>query len=347
MHRPRFTTAWSCKTLLAASSLLCALASQAGPTLEQARARDALRCGVSTGLLGFSSQGSKPGDWLGMDVDICRAVAAAALGSADKVQYVPLAVEQRLTALREGRIDILSFNTTVTMARDTSMGLQATAVTYYDGQGFMVRTSGSIRSTRQLRGQTVCLQTGNSTEQMLREYSEANRLQVKILGFARFEDANSAYLSGRCVAITTDASGLAAIRRMMSGNPADHVILPELISKEPLGPMVRRGDDAWASIVKWVVIGLIAAEEHGITQANAGQQAHTASAEVRRMLGLSEDTGKLLGLDAEWLLRAIQATGNYGEIFARNVGPDSPTGLPRGLNALWRHGGLQYALPIR
>ena len=333
--------------LLLAAGLLLATAAHAGTALDGVRTREAVRCGVSEGLAGFSMPGVKPGEWAGMNVDVCRAVAAAVLGNGDKVQYVPLTLDQRLPALREDRIDVLSFNTTFTLARDAAMGVQTTAVVYYDGQGFMVRANSGIRSTRELRGKTVCVQAGNSSEQTLRAYSDANKLQIKIKTFARYGEGSAEYLAGRCAAMTDDASGLAAIRRMMTGTPSEHMILPELISKEPLGPMVRRGDDEWALIVKWVVLGLIAAEEYGITQANAGQQAHNPDPEVRRMLGLSEDSGKYLGLDREWLLRAIRATGNYGEIFARNVGPDSPTGLPRGLNALWRHGGLQYALPIR
>lgn len=334
------------RALAAALAWLLATAAAAGPTLDGVRARDSLRCGVSSGLLGFSHADGN-GVWSGMDVDLCRAVAAAVLGSGEKVQFVPLDVAQRLSTLREGRIDMLSFNATFTLARDAAMGLQSTVVTYYDGQGFLVPVASNIRSTRQLRGHRICVQSGTSSEQTLREYSESSKLQLQILGFTRFEDATVAYLNGRCAATSTDASGLAAVRRMLTPNPAEHAILPELISKEPLGPMVRRGDDAWASIVKWVIFGLIAAEEHNLTRANVDQQAHNPNPEVRRMLGLSENSGELLGLDRDWLRHALQSTGNYGEIFNRNVGQDSPLGLPRGLNALWRHGGLQYPWPLR
>ncbi|KQP18511.1 amino acid ABC transporter substrate-binding protein [Pseudorhodoferax sp. Leaf267] len=332
--------------LLAACAAALPATAQAGPTLDAVRAAGALRCGVSTGLLGFSHPDAN-GQWAGMDVDVCRAVAAAVLGSADKVRYVPLDVSRRLPSLQAGEIDILSFNTTFTMSRDAAMGVQVTTPTYYDGQGFMVPLKSRIKSTRQLQGQTVCVRAGNDTERTLREFSRANRLNLKLITFTSSEDVHKAYMAGECTATSNDASGLASVRKMTASDPAAHVILNELISKEPLGPMVRRGDDAWASIVKWTVYGLIAAEEHGITQANVGQQKGNANPEVLRMLGHSEDTGKLLGLDREWLVRAIGATGNYGEMFARNMGPDSPLGLPRGLNAQWQRGGLMYAMPIR
>jgi general L-amino acid transport system substrate-binding protein len=345
MFRSTFTLVRCALALLALAAWVPA---QASTTLEAVRARDALLCGISPGMLGFSHPGPAPGSWEGMDVDICRAVAAAVLGSGDKVKFVHLQVDERLPALREGRFDILSFAASYTMSRDTSMGTQATVVTYYDGQGFLVPAGGKVRNTRQLRGKPICVTTTGSSEQTLQEYSTAQKMDFKLLRFARFKEATDAYLAMRCAAISADATSLAVIRRTQTPNPAEHTILPELISKEPLGPMVRRGDDAWALVVNWVVQGLIAAEEHGITRANVLQQAASSpNAEVQRMLGRSGDTGKLIGLDREWLLHAIQATGNYGEIFSRNVGADSSLGLPRGLNALWTQGGLQYALPIR
>ncbi|WP_326534537.1 amino acid ABC transporter substrate-binding protein [Pseudorhodoferax sp.] len=337
-----------CGWAAVAACALAGVAAQASPTLEAVRARGAVQCGVSPGMLGFSMPGVGSGGWEGLDVDICRAVAAAVLGSGDKVQFVHLQVDERLSALREGRFDILAFAASYTMSRDADMGLQGTVVTYYDGQGFLVPAASKIRSTRQLRGLPICVTTTGSSEQTLQEYSTANKMEFKVQRFARFKEATDAYLAKRCAAIAADATSLAAIRRSQIPNPADHLILPELISKEPLGPMVRRGDEAWALIVSWVIHGLIAAEEHGVTRANVNQQAASSTdAEVRRMLGHGADTGKLIGLDREWLLRALRTTGNYGEIFNRNVGPDSPLGLPRGLNALWRHGGLQYALPLR
>ncbi len=337
-------------TRVAAVSLALAawLPAQAGSTLDEVRARGTLLCGISPGMLGFSHPGSSPGSWEGMDVDICRAVAAAVLGSGDKVKFVHLQVDERLPALREGRFDILSFAASYTMARDTGMGTQSTVVTYYDGQGFLVPVAGKVRSARQLRGKPICVTTTGSSEQTLQEYSNAQRMDFKVLRFARFKEATDAYLARRCAAMSADATSLAVVRRTQTPQPAEHAILPELISKEPLGPMVRRGDDGWALVVSWVVHGLIAAEEHGVTRANVRQQAASSpNAEVQRMLGRSGDTGKLIGLERDWLLHALEATGNYGEIFRRNVGPDSPLGLPRGLNALWTQGGLHYALPIR
>jgi len=280
-------------------------------------------------------------------VDTCRAVAAALLGSGDKVKYVPLNAQQRFTALQSGEIDMLSRNTTFTLTRDASLGLHMTAVTYYDGQGFIVPVKSKIKSAKQLKGQTVCVQAGTTTEKNLTDFSRANKLNIKPVVFEKLEAATGAYFSGRCVAYTTDASGLASTRNKEAKNPADHIILPELISKEPLGPMVRRGDDEWLAIVKWVVYGLQEAEEYGVTQANVDQMKSSEDPVVKRMLGVSEDTGKLLGLDKEWLARAIKTSGNYGEIFERNVGPKTPIQLPRGSNNLWNKGGLIYPIPIR
>jgi general L-amino acid transport system substrate-binding protein len=243
---------------------------------------------------------------------------------------------------------MLSRNTTFTLTRDASLGLHQTAVTYYDGQGFMVPVKSKIKSAKQLKGQTVCVQSGTTTEKNLTDFSRANNLNIKPVVFEKVEAATGAYFSGRCIAYTTDASGLASVRNKEAKTPADHVILPELISKEPLGPMVRRGDDEWFAIVKWVIYGLLEAEEYGVTKANV-DQLKTSSTDpvVQRMLGTTEDTGKLLGLDKEWMARAIKATGNYGESFETNVGPKSPLGLPRGVNNLWNKGGLMYAYPIR
>jgi general L-amino acid transport system substrate-binding protein len=302
---------------------------------------------VNTGLAGFSAADSS-GNWSGLDVDICKAIAAATLGDATKVKYVPLNAQQRFTALQSGEIDILSRNTTFTLTRDGSLGLSQTVVTYYDGQGFMVPVKSRIKSAKQLKNQTVCVQSGTTTEKNLTDYSKANNLNIRPVVFEKVEAATGAYFAGRCVAYTTDASGLASVRNKEAKNPAEHLILPELISKEPLGPMVRRGDDEWFAISKWVIYGLLEAEEYGVTQANV-DQLKTSSTDpvVQRLLGTTEDTGKLLGLDRDWMARAIKATGNYGEIFERNVGPKSPLGLPRGVNNLWNKGGLHYAYPIR
>lgn len=334
-------------TLVAAAGTLLAAPAHAGKTLDAIKARGQVVCGVNTGLAGFSAADSS-GNWSGLDVDICKAIAAATLGDASKVKYVPLNAQQRFTALQSGEIDILSRNTTFTLTRDGSLGLSQTVVTYYDGQGFMVPVKSRIKSAKQLKNQTVCVQSGTTTEKNLTDYSKANNLNIRPVVFEKVEAATGAYFAGRCVAYTTDASGLASVRNKEAKNPAEHVILPELISKEPLGPMVRRGDDEWFAITKWVIYGLLEAEEYGVTQANV-DQLKTSSTDpvVQRLLGATEDTGKLLGLDRDWMARAIKATGNYGEIFERNVGPKSPLGLPRGLNNLWNKGGLQYAYPIR
>jgi general L-amino acid transport system substrate-binding protein len=332
---------------IAAVGTLAAAPAMAGKTLDAIKARGQIVCGVNTGLAGFSAADSS-GKWTGLDVDICRAVAAATLGDPEKVKYVPLNAQQRFTALQSGEVDVLSRNTTFTLNRDASLGLHQTAVTYYDGQGFMVPVKSKIKSAKQLKGQTVCVQSGTTTEKNMTDYSKANGLNLKPVVFEKVEAATGAYFSGRCVAYTTDASGLASVRNKEAKDPAEHMILPELISKEPLGPMVRRGDDEWFAIVKWVIYGLVEAEEYGITQANVlAEKAKSTDPVVQRILGATEDTGKLLGLDRDWMGRAIQATGNYGEIFERNVGPKSPLALPRALNNQWKNGGLMYAFPVR
>ncbi|MBL8306040.1 MAG: amino acid ABC transporter substrate-binding protein [Rubrivivax sp.] len=329
-----------------ATATLAAAPAFAGKTLDAIKARGQLACGVNTGLAGFSAADSN-GNWTGLDVDICKAIAATLLGDASKVKYVPLTAQQRFTALQSGEIDVLSRNTTWTLTRDASLGLAFTGVTYYDGQGFMVPAKGKIKSAKQLKGATVCVQSGTTTEKNLTDFSRANKLDIKPVVFEKLEAANGAYFAGRCQAYTTDASGLASIRNKEARNPAEHLILPELISKEPLGPAVRRGDDEFFAIVKWVVFAMIEAEEYGVTQANADQQKTSTDPVVLRILGVSEDAGKLLGLDRDWAWRAIKAVGNYGEVFERNVGPKSPLGLPRGVNNLWSKGGILYAPPIR
>jgi general L-amino acid transport system substrate-binding protein len=325
---------------------LLAPPAHAGKTLDAIKARGQLVCGVNIGLAGFAAADSS-GNWSGLDVDVCRALAAAVLGSAEKVKYVPLNAQQRFTALQSGEIDILSRNTTFTLTRDASLGLFMTVVTYHDGQGFMVPAKSRITNALQLKNQTVCVQTGTTTEKNLTDYSKANNLGIKPVVFEKLEAMNGAYFLGRCIAMTTDVSGLASIRNKEARTPTDHTILPQLISKEPLGPLVRRGDDEWFTITKWVVNGLQEAEEYGVTQANVDQLATSTDPVVQRMLGISEDTGKLLGLDRAWLANALKATGNYGEIFERHVGPRSLLGLPRGVNNLWTKGGVVYPIPIR
>ena len=334
-------------TALLAFGAVLASPAYAGKTLDAIKARGQVICGVSTGVPGFSAADSA-GKWTGLDVDICRAVAAATLGSGDKVKYVPLSSQARFTALQSGEIDVLSRNTTFTLTRDAAMGLNQTAITYYDGQGFMVPLKSHIKSASQLKGQTVCVQSGTTTEKNLTDYSKANGLALKPVVFEKYEAAEGAYFSGRCVAYSTDVSGLASTRNKVAKNPAEHTILPELISKEPMGPLVRRGDDEWFAIVKWTIYGLLEAEEYGVSAANVDSlKANSKDPVIGRLLGSTEDSGKLLGLERDWLARAIKTTGNYGEIFERNVGPQSTLQLPRGLNKLWNHGGIQYAPPLR
>lgn len=330
---------------LGAATALVSLPAHAGKTVDAIKARGQVICGVNTGLAGFS-QADASGNWTGLDADYCKAVAAAVLGDAGKVKWVPLNAQQRFTALQSGEVDILSRNTTNTLSRDASLGLHFVGVSYYDGQGFLV-PKGKITSAKQLKGATVCVQSGTTTEKNLTDYSRANKLNIKPVVFEKLEAATGAYFSGRCQAYTTDASGLASTRAKEAKDPAAHVVLPDLISKEPLGPMVRRGDDEWFAITKWVLNGLIEAEEYGITQANVEEMKKSVDPQVGRMLGATEDLGKHLGLDKEWLARSIKSVGNYGEVFERNVGPKTPLNLPRGKNNLWSNGGLMYASPLR
>lgn len=338
------------KTVLAvmvAFAALVALPAHAGKTLDAVKARGQLVCGVNTGLAGFS-QADGTGNWSGLDVDFCRALAAVVLGDGSKVKWVPLNSQQRLPALQNGELDVLSRNTTFTLTRDASLGLHITSPLYYDGQGFMVPTKTKITDVRQLKGQTICVLSGSTTEKNLADFSRSNNLAMKPVVFESLDGLVNAYFAGRCVGYTTDASGLASVRNKEAKNPADHVILPTLISKEPLGPMVRRGDDEWFAIVKWVIYGLLEAEEYGVTKANVdAMKASSQDPVIQRMLGTTEDTGKLLGLDKDWMVRAIKAVGNYGEMFDRNLGPGSSVKLPRGLNNLWNKGGLMYAYPVR
>ncbi|MDI3512006.1 MAG: ral L-amino acid transport system substrate-binding protein [Betaproteobacteria bacterium] len=330
---------------LGALTALASLPAHAGKTLDAIKQRGQVVCGVNTGLAGFS-QADSNGNWTGLDVDYCRALAAAILSDATKVKWVPLNAQQRFTALQSGEVDVLSRNTTNTLNRDASLGLHFVGVSYYDGQGFMV-PKGKVTSAKQLKGATVCVQSGTTTEKNLTDFSRANNLNIKPVVFEKVEAATNAYFSGRCQAYTTDASGLASVRAKEAKDPTAHVVLPDLISKEPLGPMVRRGDDEFFAIAKWVLNGLIEAEEYGITQANVDQMKSSTDPQIGRMLGNTEDLGKHLGLDKEWLARSLKAVGNYGEIFERNVGPKTSINLPRGRNNQWTNGGLMYAAPLR
>ena len=333
---------------VATMGALLAAPAHAGKTLDAIKARGQVVCGVNTGLAGFAAADSS-GKWSGLDVDVCKALAAATLSDPEKVKYVPLNAQQRFTALQSGEVDVLARNTTLTLTRDASLGLSVTVTNYYDGQGFMVPVKSKMKSAKQLKGQTVCVQSGTTTEKNLTDFSKANNLNIKPVVFEKLEAAENAYFTGRCIAYTTDASGLSSTRSKVAKDPKEHVILPDLISKEPLGPMVRRGDDEWFAIVKWVIYGTMEAEEYGVTQANVDQMKATSTDPVvQRLLGGgNEDTGKLLGLDKDWMARVIKAVGNYGESFERNVGPQTPLNLPRGINNLWNKGGLMYAYPVR
>ena len=343
----KFTKLQLAAAAVMAMGALLAAPAHAGKTLDAIKARGQVICGVNTGLAGFAAADSS-GKWSGLDIDVCKALAAATLSDPEKVKYVPLNAQQRFTALQSGDIDVLARNTTFSLTRDASLGLSITVTNYYDGQGFMVPVKSKMKSAKQLKGQTVCVQSGTTTEKNLTDYSKANNLGIKPVVFEKVEAATGAYFSGRCIAYTTDASGLASVRTKEAKDPAEHLILPDLISKEPLGPMVRRGDDEWFAIVKWVLYGMLEAEEYGVTSANVDQMKSSNDPVVQRMLGAgNEDTGKLLGLDKEWLARAIKAVGNYGESFERNVGPKTALNLPRGVNNLWNKGGLMYAYPIR
>ncbi|CAM5643732.1 hypothetical protein MAUB1S_11100 [Mycolicibacterium aubagnense] len=335
--------------LAAATMGLMASAASAASTLEAVKAKGFVQCGVNTGLSGFSSPDDK-GEWKGLDADFCRAVAAAVFGDGTKVKFTPLSAKERFTALQSGEIDLLSRNTTWTINRDTALGLNFAGVTYYDGQGFMVNAKKlpGVNSALQLSGAAVCVQSGTTTELNLADYFKANKMEYNPVVFEKVEEANAAYDSGRCDAYTTDQSGLYGIRLTLS-SPGDHVVLPEIISKEPLGPAVRQGDDQWYHIVKWTYFALLQAEELGITQANVDELKASGGPEVKRVLGQEADTklGTDLGVSNDWVVNIVKSVGNYGEMFERNVGAGSPLKIARGLNGLWTKGGLQYAPPIR
>jgi general L-amino acid transport system substrate-binding protein len=314
-------------------------------TLKTIKDRGMVSCGVTQGLAGFSLPDDK-GNWIGLDVDICRAIAAAVFNDPSKVKFVPLSAKDRFTALQSGEVDVLSRTTTWTLSRDTSLGANFTGVTYYDGQGFMVKKSLKVNSALELNSASVCVATGTTTELNLADYFKGNNMKYEVIAFATADDTIKAYESGRCDVFTTDQSGLYA-ERLKLANPADHVVLPEIISKEPLGPMVRHGDDQWFDIVKWSLYAMVTAEELGITQKNVDEKAKSDNPELKRVLGSDGNLGEQLGLTKDWVVRIVKAVGNYGESFDRNVGAGSKLGIARGLNQLWNKGGLQYAPPIR
>jgi len=314
-------------------------------TLDDVKRNGVIKCGVSQGLPGFSNPDDK-GKWTGIDVDYCRALAAAVLGDASKVKYVPLSAKVRFTALQSGEVDVLSRNTTWTHTRDTALGLDFVGVLYYDGQGFMVPKKLGVKSAKQLSGAAVCTNTGTTTELNVADYFRSNNLKYKVVAFEKADEVVAAYDSGRCDVYTTDRSGIAAQRTKLK-NPKAHVILPETISKEPLGPVVRHGDNKWGDIARWTLNAIIVAEELGVSSKNVDKMKSSKNPEIRRLLGVEGDLGKKLGLESNWAYNAIKQVGNYAEIYEANVGPKTPLGLDRGLNKLWNKGGILYAPPMR
>ncbi|MGD9802738.1 MAG: amino acid ABC transporter substrate-binding protein [Hyphomicrobiaceae bacterium] len=314
-------------------------------TFDTVKNRGSLICGVSPGVPGFSFPDDK-GNWKGLDVDYCRAMASAIFGDPNKVSFKPLTAKERFTALQSGEVDVLSRNTTWSMSRDTSMGLAFVGITYYDGQGFMVPKKLSVKSAKELNGASVCVQTGTTTELNLADYFRQNNMTYKPVVFEKADEVNAAYEAGRCDVYTTDQSGLYS-QRLRLKNPDDHIVLPEIISKEPLGPSVRQGDFQWFSLAKWIYYALLNAEELGVNQKNVDEMVKSTNPEVRRLLGTEGEFGKAIGLDNDWVVKIVKGVGNYAEIYDRNVGPDTPLKIARGVNNLWSKGGIQYAPPVR
>jgi general L-amino acid transport system substrate-binding protein len=331
-------------SILALAVILVAQGASA-QTLKTVKDRGILNCGANGTLAGFGLPDAQ-GNWTGLDVDVCRAVAAAIFNDPTKVKFVPLSAKDRFTALQSGEVDVLVRNTTWTSSRDTSLGLNFTGVDYYDGQGFMVRKSLKVNSALELNGASICVQQGTTTELNLADYFRAHKMALKSVTFATANEAVKAYDAGRCDAYTTDASGLYA-ERLRLANSSDHIVLPEIISKEPLGPAVRHGDDQWFDIVKWTLFAMLNAEELNITQKNVDDMVKSTNPEIKRFVGTEGNYGEQLGLTKDWAVRIIKLVGNYGESFERNVGQGSPLKIERGLNKLWNQGGIQYAPPIR
>jgi general L-amino acid transport system substrate-binding protein len=329
------------------ATLTAAAATQApAATLDTVKSRGQLICGVNTGVAGFSAP-DKQGIYRGLDIDYCRAVAATVLGDAEKVKFIPTTYATRFVMLQSGEIDILARNVTITLTRETSLGLLGVGVNFYDGQGFMVSKTSNVTHATALNGATICVLPGSTTELNLNDFARRNNLRIQPVILDSMDTMTEAYQSGRCDAMTTDASQLAALRVSAMRDATAHVILPERVSKEPLGPMVRRGDEAWAAIARYVLMAMIHAEELGLTQTNLDEKRAGNDPDIRRLLGVEPGLGKALGLDEAWAYRAIKAVGNYGESFDRNLGKASPIGLERGLNELWTRGGLMYAIPLR
>ncbi len=318
----------------------------AGQTFDAIKAKGFVQCAVNTGLAGFSFADSQ-GKWTGLDVDLCKAIAAAMFGDAEKVKFTPTTAQQRFVALQSGEVDVITRNATQTLLRDTSLGFNIAGVNFYDGQGFIVPAKSNIKSARELNGATICVQPGTTTELNLADYFRTNRMNFKPVLIEKLDELLQAYASGRCDAYTTDASGLAAVRALQLAGKGEHNILPERISKEPLGPIVRHGDDQWFDLVKWTLMGMIEAEEMGITSRNVDEMLKSEDPAVKRFLGVTPGFGKAVGVDEKWMYNVIKQVGNYGESYDRNVGPATPLKLERGQNALWTKGGLMYAIPFR
>ncbi|MGH6663668.1 MAG: amino acid ABC transporter substrate-binding protein [Pseudolabrys sp.] len=334
-------------TLLSLSAAVAIAFAQtaSAQTLKTVKDRGILNCGANGTLAGFGLPDAQ-GKWAGLDVDVCRALAAALFNDANKVKFVPLSAKDRFTALQSGEVDVLIRNTTWTSSRDSSLGLSFTGVDYYDGQGFMVRKALKVNSALELNGASVCVQQGTTTELNLADYFRAHNMQLKSVTFATANEAVKAYDGGRCDAYTTDASGLYS-ERLRLANANDHIILPEIISKEPLGPAVRQGDDQWFTVVKWVFFAMLDAEELNITSKNLDEMMKSTNPDVKRLVGTEGNYGEQIGLTKDWAVRIVKLVGNYGEVFERNVGQGSPLKIDRGLNKLWNKGGIQYAPPIR
>jgi general L-amino acid transport system substrate-binding protein len=335
-------------TFVAASALALAASgpAHAGPIFDAIKDKGFVQCGVNVGLAGFSNP-DDAGNWSGIDVDVCRAIAVAVFGDPEAVKFTPLTSKERFTALQSGEVDVLSRNTTWTLNRDSALGLDFTGVTYYDGQGFMVPKSLGVKSALELDGASVCVQTGTTTELNLADYFRANNMSYTPVVFERGDEARTAYEQGRCDTLTTDQSGLYA-ERIGLANPEEHIVLPEVISKEPLGPAVRHGDNQWGDVVRWTLYAMLEAEELGVNSQNVDdQKANSTNPNVRRLLGVEGDMGQGIGLPADFGYQVVKQVGNYGEIFERNIGMGSPLKIERGLNALWTDGGLQYAMPVR
>ncbi len=331
--------------VLAGTALAVAASAASAQTLDTVTSRGALSCGVNVGLAGFSNA-DDAGQWTGLDVDLCRAIAAAIFDDPNAVSFVPLSAQARFEALRSGEVDVLVRNTTWTMSRDTELGFNFAGVNYYDGQGFMIRESLGIASATELDGASVCVQTGTTTELNLTDYFRVTEMSYDPVVFQGLDESVAAYEAGRCEVYTTDASGLYSLRLTLA-NPDEHIVLPEIISKEPLGPAVRHGDDQWFNLVKWVHYAMLYAEELGVDQANVDEMLSSNNQEIKRLLGVEGAFGAMIGIDNDWGYRIIKHVGNYGESFERNVGSGSPLQIDRGLNRLWTDGGIQYAMPIR